>query len=126
MNASGVITGLILLVTGIFSICGAAFDWDWFIESRKARFFVSMFGRNCARVFYAILGVVIAVMGVLMALGLISAERKRKRFGLSESNVEARFQMAATPPRPICRQAAMARSGADLTPHPSSFILPLS
>jgi hypothetical protein len=63
--------GLILVAAGVFSICGAAFDWDFFINSRKAQFFVSMFGRNGARIFYAILGLAIAVGGTLISLGFI-------------------------------------------------------
>ena len=38
--------GLILMAAGVFSIAGAALDWDFFINSRKARLFVSLFGRN--------------------------------------------------------------------------------
>ena len=122
MTVQGLIIGLMLVAAGIFSVCGAAFDWDFFIESRKARFFVDTFGRNGARIFYGILGAVIAVMGVLMALGLISAERKRKRFGLTESNVEVRCTVVSTSlARPICHHAS--RPGTDFILHPSSFIL---
>lgn len=63
--------GLLLVAAGVFSICGAAFDWDWFINSRKARFFVAVFGRTGARIFYALLGIAIAVAGVLIALGIL-------------------------------------------------------
>ena len=63
--------GLILVAFGIFSICGAAFDWDWFINSRKARFFVAILGRTGARIFYGILGLVIIVIGVLVTLGIL-------------------------------------------------------
>jgi len=63
--------GLILVAFGIFSICGAVFDWDWFINSRKARFFVAIFGRTGARIFYGILGLVIIVIGVLVTLGIL-------------------------------------------------------
>ncbi len=63
--------GLILVAAGLFSICGAAFDWDFFINSRKARLFVSILGRTGARVFYAILGLVIAVLGTLITLGIM-------------------------------------------------------
>lgn len=63
--------GLLLVAGGLFSICGAAFDWDFFINSRKARFFVSTFGRNGARVFYGLLGIVIVVMGTLITVGIL-------------------------------------------------------
>ena len=62
--------GLLIVGAGIFSICGAAFDWDFFINSRKAQFFVAILGRNGARIFYGILGLAIAVMGTLVTLGV--------------------------------------------------------
>jgi hypothetical protein len=63
--------GLLLVAAGIFTICGGAFDWDFFMDSRKARFFVSLFGRTGARVFYCVLGLVIIVLGVLITLGIL-------------------------------------------------------
>ena len=63
--------GLILVAAGIFSICGAALDWDFFINSRKARFFVAVFGRTGARIFYGVLGLVIVVMGALITSGIL-------------------------------------------------------
>lgn len=86
MNPGALITGLMLVAVGIFSICGAAMDWDFFINHYKARLVVSMFGRNGARVFYGILGAVVAVLGLLIALGLVSGERKRQRFRLPTQN----------------------------------------
>ena len=67
--------GLILVAAGIFSISGAVLDWDWFINSRKAQFFVAIFGRNGARIFYGILGVFIVVVGALIALGIVKNAR---------------------------------------------------
>ena len=54
---------------GLFSICGAIFDWDWFFNNTKARPFVHLFGRNGARVFYAGLGVFIIVMTLFLVAG---------------------------------------------------------
>jgi hypothetical protein len=67
--------GLILMAAGIFSISGAALDWDWFINSRKARLFVSLFGRNGARIFYGLLGTVITILGLLITIGVIEGKR---------------------------------------------------
>lgn len=53
---------------GIFCIVCAAMNWDWFMNSRKARFMCNLLGRNGARIFYAILGAVITVMGVAVFL----------------------------------------------------------
>lgn len=92
MDTKGLIMGLLFAAGGIFSICGAALNWDWFLESRKARFFVNVFGRNGARVIYAVLGAVLVVVGILMALGIVSSERKRKRFSLPHSKLEQPWQ----------------------------------
>jgi hypothetical protein len=63
--------GLFLVAAGVFSICGAVFDWDWFINSSKARFFVAILGRGGARIFYALLGIVIAVFGALVTFRVL-------------------------------------------------------
>lgn len=63
--------GLIFIAIGIFSICGGFFNWDWFMEARKARFFVSIIGRNGARIFYGLLGIGLVVLGVLGMAGVI-------------------------------------------------------
>lgn len=63
--------GLIIIACGAFAICGAVFDWDWFMNNYKARPFVKMFGRNGTRIFYAVLGGFIAVLGVLVIIGTL-------------------------------------------------------
>lgn len=42
---------------GIFTLLASILNWNFFFESRKARFFVKIFGRNGSRIFYGILGV---------------------------------------------------------------------
>ena len=63
--------GFLLFAAGAFCIVGAAMDWDWFMNSRKAQLFVTLFGRNGARVCYYVLGAVIIVLGLGIAFGLI-------------------------------------------------------
>lgn len=63
--------GLLLIGGGVFSILGAAMDWEWFMNHHKARVFVTLFTRTGARIFYALLGSAIAVVGVLMMMGII-------------------------------------------------------
>ena len=62
---------LLLSLAGLFSICGGVFDWDFFMNNYKARGMVKLFGRNGARVFYMVLGTVIALLGVGFAVGFI-------------------------------------------------------
>jgi hypothetical protein len=52
---------------GLFSVAGAVLDWDWFMNSRRAWLIVKLFGRGGARVFYGLLGAVLAVMGFALA-----------------------------------------------------------
>ncbi|MBN1493400.1 MAG: immunity 17 family protein [Candidatus Omnitrophica bacterium] len=61
----------ILIAAGVFSILGAINNWDWFMEHRKARFMVRILTRTGARVFYALLGTVIAAIGICALTGLI-------------------------------------------------------
>jgi hypothetical protein len=63
--------GLISVTAGVFTLCGALFDWDWFMNHRKARLFVALLTRTGARVFYALLGSVLIVLGILLATGII-------------------------------------------------------
>ncbi len=63
--------GWVLTACGGFAICGAVLDWDWFIDNRKARFFVRLLGRTGTRVFYGLLGAGLVVVGILLALDII-------------------------------------------------------
>ena len=65
--------GWLIAACGIFSICGAAMDWDWFMNNRRARFFVRILGRNGARIFYALLGMGLFVLGLLIAMGIVES-----------------------------------------------------
>jgi len=59
-------TAMLLILTGLFAISGAGFDWDWFMENHKARFMSELLGsRTRGRIFYLILGVGIAPIGFL-------------------------------------------------------------
>jgi len=51
--------GLFLGLLGCLSIVGAVFNWNWFMNSRRAAFLVKALGRNGARVFYILLGAAI-------------------------------------------------------------------
>ena len=56
------------IAAGIFSICGALFNWDWFLNNWRARFFVRVLGRGGARIFYGLLGVGLAGGGISMLI----------------------------------------------------------
>ncbi len=54
----------ILMAGGAFATICSVLDADWFFSSSKAAFFVAIFGRNGARIFYGLLGVVMMGFGV--------------------------------------------------------------
>lgn len=47
-------------------IAAAVGDWDWFFENMRARLFVHLFGRDGARVFYALLGAFVMFAALFM------------------------------------------------------------
>ncbi|WP_347179146.1 immunity 17 family protein [Roseofilum casamattae] len=62
--------GFVIVAVGAFSLAGAIFNWDWFMNSRKARFIVKILSRRGARIFYGLLGVVFIAIGVLTLMGI--------------------------------------------------------
>ena len=64
--------GLLLVLGGLFAIAGGAFDWEWFMSNRKARAFVSLLSRSGARILYCVLGLAIAILGLLITFGIIA------------------------------------------------------
>jgi hypothetical protein len=69
------LAGLTFVALGVFVICGAVFNWDWFMNDSKARFFTSLLGRTGARFFYVLFGCGLIVLGVLLANGVIPDPR---------------------------------------------------
>jgi hypothetical protein len=63
--------GWFLMAGGVFAICGAVFDWDWFMNHRRARLFVRVFTRSGARIFYGLLGGAILFAGMISAMGIV-------------------------------------------------------
>jgi small neutral amino acid transporter SnatA (MarC family) len=60
------------ILIGLFTIIASATDWNYFFNHIKAQFFVRIFGRTGARIFYLILGIALLSFGVLSLLGYIS------------------------------------------------------
>lgn len=59
---------LVGVFAGLFSIAGAWFNWEWFMNSPRARPIVWLFGRDGARAFYALLGVAMIVVAIVIGL----------------------------------------------------------
>ena len=66
--------GMHYLIQGIFAIIGllailaSAFNWDWFFQSQNTRFIVSNVGRKQARLFYALLGILMIATAIYFFL----------------------------------------------------------
>ena len=56
---------LFIIIGGIFTIFCAFMDYDWFLNHYKAKLFVALFGRNGARGFYIILGIILIFLGLM-------------------------------------------------------------
>ena len=50
------------IVAGIVSLLASLLNWDWFFTTRNAQTIVRNVGRNRARLFYGILGIIIIGM----------------------------------------------------------------
>lgn len=66
-----IIIGVMVMLIGLFPIAGAYFNWNWFMESSRARLFVTMLGRGGARVVYSLIGIILLLMGLFMIIGII-------------------------------------------------------
>ena len=65
------VIAIVMVLVGVFAISGAAFDWDFFMNSRKARFLTRLIGRQGARIFYGLLGSAIVVVALLIVFGVL-------------------------------------------------------
>ncbi len=59
---------IILIGVGLYTLLASAMNWNFFFESRKAAFFVRVFGRNGARIFYGALSFLIFFLAYKVAL----------------------------------------------------------
>ena len=64
---------IVFAVFGLLAIAGAAFDWDWFMEHRRARRMTSLLGsRDRTRVVYAVVGLGFLTFSLLAWFGVIN------------------------------------------------------
>ena len=64
--------GITLMSVGLFTLAGAAWNWDWFMHNRRARLFVKLLSRQGARIFYACLGILFILIGLLVLAGILN------------------------------------------------------
>jgi len=61
---------VIFILMGAFSLVSAVFNFNWYFESEGVMMFVRRFGRKGARIFYAVLGLVLIAGGIIGVLYL--------------------------------------------------------
>jgi small neutral amino acid transporter SnatA (MarC family) len=60
------------VLAGLFSFAGAVSNWEWFMTNSRAAVFVRLLGRTGARIFYGLLGVFLAALGLAGAFGWLT------------------------------------------------------
>ena len=63
--------GLLIVALGLFSIAGGLQDWPFFWNNRRARLMTTILTRRGARVFYVIIGIGLAVLGVCATVSAV-------------------------------------------------------
>ena len=64
-----IIQALFVLV-GLLALLAALFNWDWFFTAQNTQFVVANVGRKQARLFYAVIGVLMIATGVFFFLSV--------------------------------------------------------
>ena len=54
----------IFILVGLLALLASLFNWNWFFTTRNAQTIVRNVGRNRARLFYGILGVILIGMAI--------------------------------------------------------------
>jgi hypothetical protein len=60
--------GIMCILMGVFVFFCAFRDFDWFMNSRSARLFMTLFGRKVSRVIYMIIGILFIAAGIYFAI----------------------------------------------------------
>ena len=69
MTVHYIIQALFVLV-GLLALLAALFNWDWFFTAQNTQFVVANVGRKQARLFYAVIGVLMIATGVFFFLSV--------------------------------------------------------
>ena len=63
MGMHYVLQGLFVVI-GLMSLLAALFNWNWFFAANNSQFIVKNVGRKQARLFYAVLGLLLIGTGI--------------------------------------------------------------
>ena len=64
----------VLIAVGLFSIACSALNATFFMQHRKAQFFVGFLGVTGARIFYLVLGTCLAGLGAAELFGVLPSD----------------------------------------------------
>lgn len=64
MKPSEYLILIIFIAMGLFSLVAAIFNINWFFQTSAAATFIKLFGRQGARIAYALLGLGLIICGV--------------------------------------------------------------
>lgn len=65
------IRNIFIMCAGVFAMAGALNEWEFFFKHRKAQWMVNHLGKNGAKIFYFVLGLVAFLAGLGLFLGWI-------------------------------------------------------
>ena len=65
--------GLLVVAVGLFTFGGGFYQWPFFMNNSRARFVATMLSRTGARIFYMLVGALIAGFGVYATFADMSA-----------------------------------------------------
>lgn len=80
MSTEQLVIVLLIGFAGSLSLLGGLLDWNWFMQSRRAAFFVKILGRTGARVVYIIIGA--ALLGFAIYGSLHPEALHSRRYGI--------------------------------------------
>ncbi|HWA28450.1 MAG TPA: immunity 17 family protein [Lacunisphaera sp.] len=72
-----VLLSAILFIGAAVCLGTAILDWNWAMNSAQAKPLVALIGRRNTRIFYALLGVALIVLGVLLLKGVLPLPERR-------------------------------------------------
>ncbi|TRX66338.1 immunity 17 family protein [Carboxylicivirga sp. M1479] len=64
----------LMLGVGALILMASITNWEWFFKQRRAQVMIKLMGRNGARIFYAVLGILFSVFGWLVLSGQIEID----------------------------------------------------
>jgi len=69
MQWSDAFVGAVSVAIGLWALGSSVFNWESSYRLSKARWFEKRYGRGGARMFYAVLGILMLVLGIAIAAG---------------------------------------------------------